>query len=104
MCISFMTRAQIAKQCKYWQRRLGLREWSITVEIVSKTNMPKVLGTCRWSTEETSALIELREDADESTLVHELLHLVIDGHKVYKRYSPPTERAINRIAAALLKA
>jgi Zn-dependent peptidase ImmA (M78 family) len=74
----------------------------MTTELVPVEEMPNEWGTAQWVTEECSAIIRIREDANEETLVHELLHLVLDGHKRYRRYSEMSERAINRIAAALV--
>lgn len=99
-----MTQAQAEKECAYWVKRLGLKEWSenTTINVIPAAEMPDEWGTCQWITEECSATIRIREDADRATIVHELLHLVLDGHKRYRRYSEMSERAINRIAAALV--
>jgi hypothetical protein len=70
-----------------WKTRLGLNDWSISVRIVPKSELPENRsGMCRAIVKKKSAEIILLDprDADESwlnqydlelTLVHELLHI-----------------------------
>ena len=96
-----MTIEEIRDRGTYWRQRLQLREWANINYVVRSVSEMAELGRSSWMTEECTATIEIREDAKEDTIVHEMLHLVIDGHKRYRRYNELTERAINRIAAAL---
>lgn len=61
-----------------WVTLLKLRAWQIGVKFVAKKDMPDDYGMTHRDREGKTALIELRQDADEETLVHELLHLAID--------------------------
>lgn len=94
----------LRKRSDYWKERLNLREWSITVQLGTKKEMPDSVGMALWSAEELSAVVKIRrgEKEQEPTLVHELLHILLQGHANYDGvYDVHTERAINRIAAAL---
>lgn len=98
-----MTLKKARERVGYWKRRFNLQEWSIRVKVRPDAEMPDNLGTVTWFVEDAKpiATMELRETAEEETLVHELLHLVIQGHAPYEEYDPHQERAINRIAAVL---
>lgn len=69
-----------------------------------------VAGSSTWEPEYNVASIEvasdLGSDADiEETLIHELLHLKLEGHKVLTRgykYDPLYERALNVLARVLV--
>lgn len=106
-----MTLSQLTTRCGYWADRLNLREWSIKVQFGSKRSIHRGLGfdaygCIEWDTEALTAAITLQRGCkdQESTLVHELLHLVLEGHGEVKDHDANTERAINRIAAALVNA
>lgn len=99
-----MTLAILRSRLTYWQHRLNLPEWTIRVNWGSKREMGDSVGLCLWHTEEQAAIVKiLRGQPDtEETLVHELLHIVLQGHDELKDdYSVNLERAINRIAHAL---
>ena len=105
-----MTVEELQTRCDYWTERLSLGEWRGRVKVLLKT--PKFLlkttgyesvGACWWSAEECRAEIYLRKGEGESTLLHELVHLVLQGHTTYKDGDEMLERAINRLAAALLE-
>lgn len=61
-----------------WVTLLGLRSWQIAVTFETTEDMPDYYGRAEQNRETKSALIHIREDADEETLVHELLHLALD--------------------------
>lgn len=63
-------------------------------------------GTCEWNAEECFATIEIQRGQGEDTLIHELMHLVLEGHTTYakEQYSEMHERALNRLAAAFMVA
>lgn len=84
-----------------------MQEWTIKVEVKPPDEClvdgEPTSGYVTWASENAklSAEITLSETAGEDTLVHELLHIVIEGHKPYEKYDSQTERAINRIAAVI---
>lgn len=65
------------------------------------------MGCNVFSVEELDSLVLLCKGSPniEETLVHELLHLVFDGHKdvdMVNNYDALHERALNRTAKALM--
>ena len=109
-----MTIRQVRRQLlPFWQEALNLREWKIVVKFGTAKEMEDAQGIrCQGlnyiSVEELESHIFLDrkviEQDVESTLVHELLHLVFDGHKNQTmRYDPMQERALNRTAGALMR-
>jgi hypothetical protein len=103
-----MTIRQFRGLLPFWQQVLNLKEWKITVRFGSDEEMSSPGHPCQglnyFSVEELSSEILLHPETDESTLVHELLHLVFDGHKhKLGKYDPLHERALNRTAAALME-
>jgi Zn-dependent peptidase ImmA (M78 family) len=101
-----MTISNLRARAEYWRNRLNLKEWDIRVEWGAKKEMADAVGTCIWSAEELCAIVKLKRGEPaheiEPTLVHELLHLVLQGHTNYDgKYDIHLERAINKLAAAL---
>jgi len=99
-----MTISQLRARTDYWRNRLNLKEWQITVEWGGKKEMTDCVGCCIWSAEELCAIVKIKrgEKEQEPTLVHELLHLVFQGHSNYDgNYDVHLERALNKTAAAL---
>lgn len=92
---------ELIKRGRYWQDRLNLREWDIEFKWgTGKGNQ----GECQWWTEELRATVYIskRCKEKEQTLIHELLHIVFEGHKDLERGPDPhLERALNRTANAL---
>mgnify|MGYP000901181915 CR=1 FL=1 len=91
-----------------WRDRLNLTQWDISVYWAASDIPPDIVGTCWWFTEEEKAEIHIRqtEDADvEETLVHELIHLSLEGHKEPKHSTDRHyEQGINKLARALVRA
>lgn len=88
--------------------RMDLTEWKIFLRWGTKEEMKDSQGQCTWSPEYTSAEIFLRRDQPDveipHTLVHELVHLALQGHRPHDgRYSVMYERGINRLASAILR-
>jgi hypothetical protein len=108
-----MTQAQLSRLCAKWKKRLGLVTWKTRVRFVRFGNMAGELGRVEFYPEMMRAEISILHPDDrtakpderypELDLVHELLHLLIDGHKGPDKYSIAHERAINAIAEALWK-
>lgn len=100
-----MTLGQLQERKDYWQARLNLKEWRITATWGPQKGMKCFHGMCWWNPEELIATIQInRMSKDkESILVHELLHIVWQGHADVPDYDIHIERAINRTADALLR-
>lgn len=109
-----MTIRELRKCAHGWQVALGLTEWKLTVAWGKPAADPNPArlemsedceGNAWWFTEDSHALILIRRRCTEpeETLVHELLHVLIEGHRAAPaRYDPLYERAINKLTAALV--
>lgn len=102
-----MTRREISRALPFWQQVLRLEDWRITVRTAKASEM--VHEDCGESEglnyihpEGMESEILLRRGATEETLVHELLHLVMDGDGPLRAYDVLHERGLNRIAGALM--
>lgn len=95
---------EVRSRLNHWQRRLNITHWKIDVKWIPKGESDD-MGDSWWHFEEASAGIRLAKGAREDTLLHELLHIVIDGHTNCDLYVPEPnhERAINDIARALIE-
>lgn len=100
-----MTLKELRKAIKIWQPKLGLDNWTITVLIGKDEDMAgeEYIGHCFWKPEYAEATIMVRKGANLHVLVHEAVHLLLEGHLVQpKRYDPLYERAINILTEALI--
>ena len=105
----------LRKAAAHWREVLGLSEWTLYVcygkPVDGQADLAKgeisadCEGQAMWHTESPHAIIALRRgQATEETVVHELLHIRLEGHRPAPiKYDPLYERALNLIAAALLK-
>lgn len=94
----------LRKRADYWRTRLNITEWTITVKWLSAQKTGGDEGKVDFCTEYLTATVYIARKCreKEATLVHELLHIVIEGDKQEElKYDVHLERAINRIAAAL---
>lgn len=100
-----MTLKKLRERCVFWQDLLNLKEWSITVRRPVKGDPKGNEGMAFWWTERLEAEVVITNGYGEEVLVHELIHIVFDGHQTYDPadYSELHERAINRTAAAFIK-
>jgi len=108
-----MTIRELRGHAASWKKRLGLREWEIQVHWGSPSKAPDPSqlemsedcdGNAWWFTEESHALILInkRSQIPLETLIHELLHVRLEGHKPAPgKYDPLYERALNTIAKEL---
>ena len=87
-------------------------EWKINVKWGTPAEQPDYdkgemdegsVGNALWHPEECEAWIYLQRGAGqlEETLLHELLHIRLEGHREPVKYDAMYERAINAITAAL---
>jgi hypothetical protein len=99
-----VTLAHLRARADYWRNRLNIKEWRIPVKWGTAKKLGDDEGKIDFCSEDLSATIYLRRGGSltEETLVHELLHVVIEGDRTEDlKYDVHLERAINRIAAAL---
>lgn len=106
---------QLRVLAKEWQAKLGLTEWEIKVAWGKLSDSPDPAkyemypdceGNTWWFTEDFRVIILIRKGCEdlEGTLVHELLHVLIEGHRTAPaKYDPLYERAINKLTKALLR-
>jgi hypothetical protein len=94
-----------------WVERLNLADWDIRVRYASKKELGENYGDCNWNPDERKARIRvrrpgvLRKDGEhlEDVLLHELLHLVLQGHAWEEEpYNVHIERADNALVEALI--
>jgi hypothetical protein len=104
----------------YWQRRLHLQDWNISVVVARATDLkPKTLGNIHWDSTKKVAVLRVLDAADydlppaemyddlEFTVVHELIHLelapVLSQFPRNEANRRDEEHAVNQMAEALLK-
>jgi hypothetical protein len=103
-----------------WQKRLNLKEWSISVVVSRATELKaKTVGNIHWDREKKTAVIRVLDPADydmalepmlkdvEFTVVHELIHLemvpILSDLQRSAENRLEEEHAVNHLAEALLK-
>lgn len=107
-----MNQREADRALKRWQKRLGLQDWDITVEIVRYYRVTDYsLGHIESNHQHRLARVYLKHPRDvfpgnegsadlEETLVHELLHLWFQHVQEFDN-EVAEEQAINAIAGAL---
>ncbi len=115
-----MTRKEMTSIMKFWVKQLDLKQWDINIryataeELLDKDNpVSRNDATCAFSTEYAKATIIIRplkyRDCDpeevniEEDIIHELLHLVLEGHVAQCAEDPMFERGINIVTSALYR-
>jgi hypothetical protein len=106
----------IQEKLAVWQQRLKLDEWTISIVMSHPRDLkPKTLGNIHWDPEKKSAVIRVLDVADyrmplpealldiERTVVHELIHLELSTLPTNEGSRREEERAVNKIAEALLQ-
>lgn len=98
-----MTLEYMTRRCDYWLKRLDMGEWlgKVTIVIKPDDEMEGNWGRVSWEPEECLAYIEMRADAEEDTLVHEIIHFLLRGHQQTRKCTPIEERVVNRLSSAL---
>ena len=99
-----------------WIGNLGLDEWQISALLTPRQELKKkTLGGIRWDKKKKTAVIHVMDPADydmpyaemladlEFTIVHELVHLELSSLPRTASSRSHEERAVNRLAEALLK-
>jgi hypothetical protein len=106
----------VGRALHLWQTRLDLDDWKLRVQLVRSNELePKTLGNIHWDTDTKEATIDVLSSYDyalsttamlddmEFTIVHELVHLQLASLPHSEATRGTEERAVNRIARALLK-
>jgi hypothetical protein len=104
---------RLVDQMKSWQKRLGLDDWTMTLQVVRQSEInPNAWGAAHWDVHAKTATIQVLDPRDynlkgdnmrldmECTIVHELVHIQVaplDAPDVQVR-----EDVVNKIMAALL--
>ena len=104
---------RLGDQLKAWQKRLGLDDWTMTLQVVRQSEIdPNAWGSARWNSRAKTATIQVLDPRDynlkgadlrldmECTIVHELVHIQVsplDASDAQVR-----EDVVNKIMAALL--
>ena len=108
-----MSLKELRREMKSWQKRLGLLNWRIRLgwgvpvdgepEPFTHEIGSDCLGLSWFQAESPNAVITLRRDQGVHTLIHELLHVLLEGHKVYSRkYDAQYERGLNHLTDCLV--
>lgn len=111
---------RLQRLSRKWIKRLRLQNFQkIEVRLSPKSEMDNSLGWAQWSPEYRYATVRILDPTEneditadeydafmEETLVHEFLHLLLEGHKtmesVTQTYDPAHEAALNILAEALV--
>jgi len=99
-----MTLPEMRDCVKVYQEQLGLQSWNIKIKYLKK-NAENDAGCIYWMTELAAAQILVAKDEldPEHTIVHELLHLLYEGHKFGpNKYDRAYERGLNRTAELIV--
>ncbi len=106
--------AELHRDLAIWQKALGLQNWRIALrrgkpvdhdepEPFSAELAQDSVGHAWWMVESPNAMIVLKRGEGTHTLVHELLHIRLEGHRSAPlKYDPHYERALNHLTEALL--
>jgi hypothetical protein len=106
----------IHDQLPYWQRRLSLEDWNISIFAVHPSGLrPHTLGNVHWDKDNKTAVIRVLDASDyqmpfgamlndlEFTIVHELIHVELASLPRSEASRSDEEFAVNRLADALIK-
>lgn len=98
-----MTIKELRKNLRQLKKLFNL-SWDISLRWGTEAEMDGNLGLAYMSAEQESAVILLAKGEGLDTLIHELLHVVFDGHKqlTAEGYDALHERALNKTAAVLV--
>ena len=108
--------AFVNQKLAYWQQRLNLDQWHITVSVARATELRRdTMGNIHWDAQKQTAAIRVLDAADytlpfpdtlrdvETTIVHELVHLSLSTIPRTEEARTPEEQAVVRLTSALLK-
>jgi len=102
-----MKLSELRQELPRFQARLRLQDWKLSVRWAKKGELADdEYGTLDpWGYPETHEIsIVLRRGDGLHTMVHEMVHVKLEGHhQKERRYDPLYECAINHITDALLE-
>ena len=103
----------MGQQMKFWQKRLGLEEWSLRLRVVRQSQIdPDSWGASEWNPDSKTAIISVLDPRDynlkgadlkldmECTIVHELVHIQVSPLKADG--ASQRERVVNQIMTAVM--
>lgn len=116
------TLAAVQQCVAYWQERLSLRDWKVTVELVDADELTGGFGSTDWCANQHTAYMRIRRPEQfslghsgmhrdsydqrvESTIIHELIHLLFFASTPPMSDTVPYnlfELALNSLAGALV--
>jgi len=103
----------LVDQMKSWQKRLGLDDWNVSLEVVRQSAIdPNAWGSAHWDSRARTATIQVLDPRDynlkgadlrldmECTIVHELVHIQVSP--LDAKDAKVREEVVNKIMVALL--
>jgi hypothetical protein len=103
----------LVDQMKSWQKRLGLDNWTMTLQVVRQSEIdPNSWGSSHWDPHAKTATIMVLDPRDynlkgadlrldmECTIVHELVHIQVSPLDAPNTHT--LEDVVNKIMVALL--
>jgi hypothetical protein len=106
---------RLVDQMRSWQRRLGLDDWNMTLQVVRQSEIdPNSWGSSHWDVRAKTATIQVLDPRDynlkgadlrldmECTIVHELVHIQLAPLGPADVQVQEREDVVNRIMTALL--
>ena len=107
------TESRLERQVRFWQHRLGLDEWTISLRVVRQLELSRdSWGSSEWDDERKTAIVSVLDPRDynlrggelrldmECTIVHELVHLQVAP--LAARDAGTREDVVNKIMGALM--
>ena len=104
---------RLERQMHFWQKRLGLDEWNLSVRLVRQSEIDRnSWGAAEWDPEAKTGMISVLDPRDynlhggelrldmECTIVHELVHIQVSP--LDARDEVIREEIVNRFMAALM--
>src|ERR1044072_2497237 len=103
--------AQLERQLRTWQKRLGLESWDLSLVVVRKAALDRdTWGNAEWDAETKTGVISVLDPQDynlkgsqlkrymECTIVHELVHIQVSP--IDSGNPEAHEEVVNRIMSA----
>lgn len=104
---------RLTGQMKGWQRRLGLEDWDLRLQVVRESQLDRnAWGAAEWDDIRKTGVIRVLDPRDynlkgfemkldmECTIVHELVHIQVAP--LDARDADVREEVVNRLMTALL--
>ena len=104
---------RLDRQLRFWQKRLGLDDWNLSVQIVRQKQLDReIWGSAEWDPDTKVGTINVLDPRDynlkggelkldmECTIVHELVHIQVSP--LDARDEGIREEVVNKIMTALL--